>query len=146
MQGVMGTYKNSFGGRTWPNFYFSTQVAFSGTSTAAGNVIQQWIQFKNWDLRDSSTDSYYNVVSQVTLSSTGFELPEYSTSCGPTDLLSGVKTVALNVGAVTCRQVGNFIPSNANTVTVLGSAEGQNGWLTFQVGAVRKFVELPTSG
>ena len=145
MRGAIGTYKSTFGGRTWPVLYYSTQVAFSGSTTATGNVIQQWIQFKNWDLSNPSTDSYYNVVAEVTLSDTGFDTPVYSTSCGTTDLLNGIRRPALNVGEVTCGQVGNFLPSTLTTWTALGSAEGQNGWLTFQVAAIRKFVELPTA-
>lgn len=42
MVGTMGTAKMSFGGKTWPTFYWSTQVAFNGAVTA-GSALVSWI-------------------------------------------------------------------------------------------------------
>ena len=42
MVGTMGTSKMSFGGKTWPTFYWSTQVAFNG-AVAAGSALVSWI-------------------------------------------------------------------------------------------------------
>lgn len=38
----MGTAKYNFGGKTWPTFYYSNQVAFKG-ALAASSVLQTWI-------------------------------------------------------------------------------------------------------
>ncbi len=58
----MGTAIYNFGGKTWPAFYYSTRVARNTASTpyAANNMIQQWIQFRDWDSKAIATQSYFN--------------------------------------------------------------------------------------
>ena len=58
----MGTAIYNFGGKTWPAFYYSTRVARNTPSTpyAANNMIQQWIQFRDWDSKAIATQSYFN--------------------------------------------------------------------------------------
>lgn len=68
MSGMMGTAIYNFGGKTWPAFYYSTRVA-RNTGYAANNMIQQWIQFRDWDSKAIATQSYFNEVVLSTFTS-----------------------------------------------------------------------------
>ena len=59
MIGTMGTLQYTFGGKTWPAFYFSQQVAKNAELKSSG--VQMWIQFKHWDSKAKSTGSFYNL-------------------------------------------------------------------------------------
>lgn len=88
MNGVMGASKFTFGGKTWPAFYFATQVAINSAIT--GGSIQTWMQMKDWDSLHETADSYYNLVTEFTFTSaTAIPSITYTQSCGTKDLVNG---------------------------------------------------------
>lgn len=142
MKGVMGTAKLTFGGKSWPVFYYSTQVAVN-KGIPAGSIIQQWIQFLNWDMQATDNKSYMNLVAITTFTATGGS-STYPNSCGKQDLLTGASTAANNKGSTACPAVGGFTASAPFEVIGVATDTTNGGWTSVQEGAMRNFVELPT--
>lgn len=120
MVGVMGTAKMQFGGKTWPVFYYATQVGRNSAIAAAG--VQSWIQFKYWDSEAQTSDSYYNLSTFFTCLNAVNCSAAYTVSCGSKDLLTGKSSATLNK-ANTCAQVGDFNGNNSYSVPGYASTD-----------------------
>ena len=99
LKGRMGTANYSFGGKSWNVLYWSLQAAKNAVTNSKS--IQVWMQLKHFDGKATADNSFYNISTLFVCSS---NVASYTCngsdtfSNGATDLLTGVKTAALNKG------------------------------------------------
>ena len=102
------------------------------------------MQFKHWDSKPTTDNSFYNLVTQMNFNSATASTNSFTQNCGAKDLLTGTSTATLNKGPTVCAKIGDF-QANANyAIPGYAGTESQGGWTTSQTGAVRNFIELPS--